>query len=92
MKDRYGARITGIQAAAMLKRQPQKDGGFIISPKEAQLLRGTKGITADAIGSTYKLTADERRDEVYNKIMTEINSLNSAEIKFNISDTGNNAM
>lgn len=92
MKDRYGARITGIQAAAMLKRQPQKDGGFIISPKEAQLLRGTKGITADAIGSTYKLTADERRDEIYNKIMTEINSLNSAEIKFNISDTGNNAM
>lgn len=94
MKNRYGARITGIQAAAMLKRQPQKDGGFIISSKEAQLLRGTRGITADAIGSTYKMTISDRLDEIYNKInktITEAN-LNSAEIKFNISDTGNNAM
>jgi hypothetical protein len=30
-KQRYGSRITNIQLAAMLKKQPQSDGGFLLS-------------------------------------------------------------
>lgn len=94
MRNKYGARITGIQAAAMLKKQPQKDGGFIISSGEAKLLRGTKGITSDVMGSKFNITYNDRLSEIYDQINNTIKNENilGAEIKFNITDTGNNAM
>ena len=99
MKQRYGSRITGIQLASMLKRQIQKDGSIILSSGEAKLLRGTKGITGDAIGSKYNLNYNERLAELYNKINNAISSgddsdkiVGEAQIKFNLTDTGNNAV
>lgn len=99
MKQRYGSRITGIQLASMLKRQIQKDGSIILSSGEAKLLRGTKGITSDAIGSKYNLNYSERLAELYNKINDAISGgdgsnkiVGEAQIKFNITDTGNNAV
>lgn len=99
MKQRYGSRITGIQLASMLKRQVQKDGSIILSSGEAKLLRGAKGITSDAIGSRYNVTYNERLAEISDKINNAINSegdsdkiVGGVEIRFNLTDTGNNAV
>ena len=95
MKDRFGSRITGIQLASMLKRQIQRDGGIVLSSGEAKLLRGTKGITSDGIGSNYNLTHNDRLAEIYDKIKKEIKGqsmVGDIQIKFNLTDTGNNAV
>lgn len=95
IKDRFGSRITGIQLASMLKRQIQRDGAIVLSSGEAKLLRGTKGITSDGIGSNYNLTYNDRLAEVYDEVKAAINSediVGDVQIKFNLTDTGNNAV
>ena len=95
MKDRFGSRITGIQLASMLKRQIQRDGGIVLSSGEAKLLRGTKGITSDGIGSNYNLTHNDRLAEIYDQIKDAKDKegmVGDIQIKFNLTDTGNNAV
>lgn len=93
-KQRYGSRITNIQLAAMLKKQPQSDGGFLLSADQAKLLRGVKGIMSDIRGSRTTMTYDERVSEVLpsdvkNALSGDNNS--PVQIKFVLNDSGNNA-
>ena len=93
-RQRYGSSITNIQLAAMLKKQPQSDGGFLLSIDQAKLLRGVNGIMSDIRGSKKKMTYSERVSEVLPKDV--INALNgddnsSVQIKFTLNDSGNNA-
>lgn len=93
-RQRYGSSITNIQLAAMLKKQPQSDGGFLLSIDQAKLLRGVNGMMSDIRGSKKKMTYNERVSEVLPKDV--INALNgddnsSVQIKFTLNDSGNNA-
>lgn len=93
-KQRYGSRITNIQLAAMLKKQPQSDGGFLLSLDQAKLLRGVKGIMSDIRGSRKTMTYDERVSEVLpSDVRKALNGDDNSpvEIKFVLNDSGNNA-
>lgn len=93
-KQRYGSRITNIQLAAMLKKQPQSDGGFLLSIDQAKLLRGVKGMMSDIRGSRKTMTYDERISEILpSDVVKALNGDNNSpvEIKFTLNDSGNNA-
>lgn len=93
-KQRYGSRITNIQLAAMLKKQPQSDGGFLLSIDQAKLLRGVKGMMSDIRGSQKTMTYDERISEILpSDVVNALNGDNNSpvEIKFTLNDSGNNA-
>lgn len=93
-KQRYGSRITNIQLAAMLKKQPQSDGGFLLSIDQAKLLRGVKGMMSDIRGSQKTMTYDERISEILpSDVVKALNGDDNSpvEIKFTLNDSGNNA-
>lgn len=92
-KQRYGSRITNIQLAAMLKKQPQSDGGFLLSVDQAKLLRGVKGMMADIRGSKIDITHNDRISEILpSDVVTALNGENTpVQIKFVLNDSGNNA-
>ena len=93
-KQRYSSRITNIQLAAILKKQPQSDGGFILGVDHAKLLRGPKGIMSDVRGSKIRMTYDELVSEVMPKDVKDALSggdNSPVQIKFVLNDSGNNA-
>ena len=93
-KQRYGSRITNIQLAAILKKQPQSDGGFILGVDHAKLLRGVKGIMSDIRGSKININYNDRVSEVMPKDVKDALSggdNSPVQIKFVLNDSGNNA-
>ena len=93
-KQRYGSRITNIQLAAILKKQPQSDGGFILGVDHAKLLRGVKGIMSDIRGSKININYNDRVSEVMPKdVKDALSGGNNSpvQIKFVLNDSGNNA-
>ena len=93
-KQRYGSRITNIQLAAILKKQPQSDGGFILGVDHAKLLRGVKGIMSDIRGSKININYNDRISEVMPKDVKDALSggdNSPVQIKFVLNDSGNNA-
>ena len=93
-KQRYGSRITNIQLAAILKKQPQSDGGFMLGVDHAKLLRGPKGIMSDIRGSKINMSYDELVSEVMPKDVKDALSggdNSPVQIKFVLNDSGNNA-
>ena len=87
-KQRYGGKITNIQLAALLKKNPQQDGGFILSIDQAKKLRSAAGIMSDIRGSQKKMTYSERINQVLPK---DVPTDQPVEIKFVLDDTYDNA-
>ena len=87
-KQRYGGKITNIQLAALLKKNPQQDGGFILSIDQAKKLRSAAGVMSDIRGSQKKMTYSERIGQVLPK---DVPTDQPVEIKFVLDDTYDNA-
>lgn len=87
-KQRYGGKITNIQLAALLKKNPQQDGGFILSIDQAKKLRSAASVMSDIRGSQKKMTYSERIGQVLPK---DVPTDQPVEIKFVLDDTYDNA-